>query len=241
MIKNNTSDCFRAKKTDWVLSNLHPNEIDFVLMFEAISFQKVKRLTQFFDTLMAYMPSTRWKIKPATTFRNQNWSVKKIRILSKPTFSSIFGASNISSSCNHENHLSENEKCHAKRPKLISDLNRIFFTDVYLFADSIQSSVCPLVDRNPHISVSQILEIENEIQTVIWSFSLMILHLWDRFEHSDITSEKKTNNSHRISSNLPLTNRYNWSNGDSVVILARDRFTFWSRSRSDNGTLFLQC
>ena len=189
MIKNNTSDCFRAKKTDWVLSNLHPNEIDFVLMFEAISFQKVKRLTQFFDTLMAYMPSTRWKIKPATTFRNQNWSVKKIRILSKPTFSSIFGASNISSSCNHENHLSENEKCHAKRPKLISDLNRIFFTDVYLFADSIQSSVCPLVDRNPHISVSQILEIENEIETVIWSFSLMILHLWGRFEHSNITSE----------------------------------------------------
>ena len=76
-----------------------------------------------------------------------------------------------------------------KKTKIDFGPKSYFFTDVYLFADSIQSSVCPLVDRNPHISVSQILEIENEIETVIWSFSLMILHLWGRFEHSNITSE----------------------------------------------------
>ena len=59
MIKNNKRDCFDAKKNNSVLPNLHPSEIDFVLMFERISFQKVKRLTPFFDTLIAYMPSIR--------------------------------------------------------------------------------------------------------------------------------------------------------------------------------------
>ena len=61
MIENNKSDRFGAKKTDSVLPNLYPSEIGFVLndMFEVISFQKVKRLTPFFDTLIAYMPSIR--------------------------------------------------------------------------------------------------------------------------------------------------------------------------------------
>ena len=77
MIKNNKSDCFGSKKTDSVLPNLHPSEIDFVLMFERISLQKVKHLTPFFDTLISHLQLILGKNNYTRLCSNKNCVVKK--------------------------------------------------------------------------------------------------------------------------------------------------------------------
>ena len=58
-----------------------------------------------------------------------------------------------------------------------------FLTTGLLFASRITVSDFVVPICTMWVSVSQNLEIENENQAVIWSFSLIILNFWDDFEH----------------------------------------------------------